>query len=95
MSIVGTRPPLVGEVSLYELHHRSRLAIKPGITGMWQVSGRSDITDFEEVVDLDRKYINNPNIKFYSLTYTQVLLLFVCCILFSALCESQRVRETA
>lgn len=51
MSIVGTRPPLVGEVSLYELHHRSRLAIKPGITGMWQVSGRSDITDFEEVVD--------------------------------------------
>lgn len=43
---------------MYELHHRSRLAIKPGITGMWQVSGRSDITDFEEVVDLDRKYIN-------------------------------------
>ena len=62
MSIVGTRPPLVGEVSLYELHHRSRLAIKPGITGMWQVSGRSDITDFEEVVDLDRKYINEWNL---------------------------------
>lgn len=49
MSIVGTRPPLIGEVSEYELHHRARLAIKPGITGMWQVSGRSDITDFEEV----------------------------------------------
>ncbi|MCC2231255.1 sugar transferase [Lachnospiraceae bacterium CLA-AA-H215] len=63
MSIVGTRPPLVGEVSLYELHHRSRLAIKPGITGMWQVSGRSDITDFEEVVDLDRKYINEWNLE--------------------------------
>lgn len=45
MSIVGTRPPLIGEVSEYELHHRARLAIKPGITGMWQVSGRSDITD--------------------------------------------------
>ena len=51
MSIVGTRPPLIGEVSEYELHHRARLAIKPGITGMWQVSGRSDITDFEEVVE--------------------------------------------
>ncbi len=59
MSIVGTRPPLPGEVSLYELHHRSRLAIKPGITGMWQVSGRSDITEFEEVVKLDQEYINN------------------------------------
>lgn len=57
MSIVGTRPPLPGDVSEYELHHRARLAIKPGITGMWQVSGRSDITDFEEVVRLDTKYI--------------------------------------
>ena len=59
MSIVGTRPPLIGEVSEYELHHRARLAIKPGITGMWQVSGRSDITDFEEVVKLDTQYISN------------------------------------
>ena len=57
MSLVGTRPPLPGEVSEYEIHHRARLAIKPGITGMWQVSGRSDITDFEEVVRLDTKYI--------------------------------------
>lgn len=57
MSIVGTRPPLPGEVSEYELHHRARLAIKPGITGMWQVSGRSEITDFEDVVKLDTKYI--------------------------------------
>ena len=57
MSIVGTRPPLPGEVSQYELHHRARLAIKPGITGMWQVSGRSSITDFEEIVNLDTKYI--------------------------------------
>ena len=54
MSIVGTRPPLISETNLYELHHRARLAIKPGITGMWQVSGRSDITDFEEVVRLDK-----------------------------------------
>lgn len=62
MSIVGTRPPLVSETSLYEPHHRVRLAIKPGITGMWQISGRSDITDFEEVVRLDREYIENWNI---------------------------------
>lgn len=41
----------------YELHHRARLAIKPGITGMWQVSGRSKITDFEQVVALDTQYI--------------------------------------
>lgn len=62
MSIIGTRPPLLSETSLYELHHRARLAIKPGITGMWQVSGRSDITDFEEVVKLDKEYIENWNI---------------------------------
>ena len=62
MSIVGTRPPLVSETNLYEPHHKVRLAIKPGITGMWQVSGRSNITDFEEVVKLDREYIENWNI---------------------------------
>ena len=56
MTYLGTRPPLISETNLYELHHRARLAIKPGITGMWQVSGRSDITDFEEVVRLD---VNN------------------------------------
>ena len=63
MTLAGTRPPLIGEVSEYELHHRARLAIKPGITGMWQVSGRSDITDFEEVVELDKEYIENWNIQ--------------------------------
>ncbi len=62
MSLVGTRPPLISETNLYELHHKARLAIKPGITGMWQVSGRSEITDFEEVVRLDREYITNWNI---------------------------------
>ena len=55
MTYLGTRPPLISETNLYELHHRARLAIKPGITGMWQVSGRSDITDFEEVVRLDKE----------------------------------------
>lgn len=61
MSIVGTRPPLISETNLYEPRHKVRLAIKPGITGMWQVSGRSDITDFEEVVRLDKEYIENWN----------------------------------
>ena len=60
MSIIGTRPPLISETSLYELHHRARLAIKPGITGMWQVSGRSDITDFEEVVLIDKHRQQSP-----------------------------------
>ena len=57
MSLVGTRPPTVDEWEKYELHHRARLAIRPGITGLWQVSGRSGITDFEEVVELDTRYI--------------------------------------
>lgn len=59
MSLVGTRPPTVDEWEKYRYHHRARLATKPGITGMWQVSGRSEITDFEEVVRLDTNYINN------------------------------------
>ena len=62
MSLVGTRPPTVEEVAQYEARHRTRLAIKPGITGMWQVSGRSNITDFEEVVRLDTDYIANWSI---------------------------------
>lgn len=62
MSIVGTRPPLISETNLYEPRHKVRLAIKPGITGMWQVSGRSDITDFEEIVRLDTEYISEWNI---------------------------------
>ena len=53
----------------YELHHRKRLAIKPGLTGMWQVSGRSDITDFEEVVELDTKYIAEWCLKGYNNEY--------------------------
>lgn len=58
MSLVGTRPPVLSEYEKYNLDHRTRLAIKPGITGMWQVSGRSEITDFDEVVRLDTQYIN-------------------------------------
>ena len=62
MSLVGTRPPTEDEWEKYKYHHRARLAIKPGLTGMWQVSGRSEITDFEEVVKLDTEYINNWSI---------------------------------
>jgi lipopolysaccharide/colanic/teichoic acid biosynthesis glycosyltransferase len=62
MSLVGTRPPTLDEWEKYDLHHRVRMSIKPGITGLWQISGRSDITDFEEVVRLDREYIQNWSI---------------------------------
>lgn len=62
MSLVGTRPPTMDEYEKYELHHKSRLAAKPGLTGMWQVSGRSDMTDFEEIVKLDNQYIRNWSI---------------------------------
>ncbi|MCC9082418.1 sugar transferase [Enterococcus faecium] len=57
MSLIGFRPCLKSEYEEYDYHHRARIAIKPGITGMWQVSGRSDITDFEEVAKLDTEYI--------------------------------------
>lgn len=59
MSLVGTRPPTEEEFEQYELHHKARLGIKPGLTGMWQVSGRSDIKNFEEIVALDTQYISN------------------------------------
>lgn len=62
MSLVGTRPPLVSEFEAYQQHHRARMSVKPGITGMWQVNGRSEITDFEEVVRLDTQYINEWSI---------------------------------
>ena len=63
MTYLGTRPPTLDEWNKYELHHRARLSIKPGITGMWQVSGRSEITDFEEVVKLDTEYISEWNVE--------------------------------
>ncbi|MGN0291270.1 MAG: sugar transferase, partial [Lachnospiraceae bacterium] len=62
MSLVGTRPPTEEEFEQYERHHKARLGIKPGLTGMWQVSGRSDIKNFEEVVALDTQYIANWSI---------------------------------
>jgi len=57
MSLVGPRPPLPSEVSLYEAHHYARFDVKPGMTGPWQVAGRNQITDFEHVVALEAAYI--------------------------------------
>ncbi|MBX6421988.1 sugar transferase [Thermosulfurimonas sp. F29] len=59
MSLVGTRPPLPEEVEKYDLWHWRRISIKPGITGLWQISGRNKITDFEKVVELDCRYLEN------------------------------------
>ncbi len=58
MSLVGTRPPTVDEVKHYQLHHWTRLQVKPGITGEWQANGRSSIKDFEQIVQLDIDYQN-------------------------------------
>ncbi|MBR4832650.1 MAG: sugar transferase, partial [Butyrivibrio sp.] len=59
MSLVGTRPPTEEEFSNYNEHYRRRLSMTPGLTGLWQVSGRSDITNFDDVVKLDLEYIDN------------------------------------
>ena len=59
MSLVGTRPPTVNEYEQYDFHHKIRLSMKPGITGLWQISGRNNITDFDKVVELDTAYIEN------------------------------------
>ncbi len=63
MSLVGTRPPTVDEFENYMPRHKVRLSMKPGLTGLWQVSGRSKITDFEEIVKLDTEYIENWSLK--------------------------------
>ena len=62
MSLVGPRPPLPAEVELYDEHHFSRFAMRPGITGPWQVSGRNEVTDFEEVIRLETAYMRRWSI---------------------------------
>ena len=57
MSLVGPRPPLPSEVDLYEAHHYARFDAKPGMTGPWQVAGRNDVTDFEQVIALETAYV--------------------------------------
>lgn len=63
MSLVGTRPPTEDEFEQYNIYYRRRLSITPGLTGMWQVSGRSNIKDFDDVVKLDLKYIDEWSLK--------------------------------
>ncbi len=62
MSLVGTRPPTEDEFEQYNAHYRRRISMTPGLTGLWQISGRSDISDFDEVVRLDLEYIDNWSI---------------------------------
>jgi lipopolysaccharide/colanic/teichoic acid biosynthesis glycosyltransferase len=59
MSLVGTRPPLPEEVELYDMRHLKRISAKPGMTGLWQVSGRNKIKDFEKIVELDCDYLDH------------------------------------
>ena len=77
MSLVGTRPPTVDEFEHYEAKHKCRLSMTPGMTGLWQISGRSDIKDFEEVVKLDMEYIDHwsilKDVKIILLTVKVVL----------------------
>jgi len=77
MSLVGTRPPTIDEFDHYEAKHKCRLSMTPGLTGLWQISGRSDIKDFDEVVKLDMQYIDNwsllKDIKILILTVWVVL----------------------
>lgn len=59
MSLVGTRPPTLDEVEKYKRNQWRRISIKPGLTGMWQVSGRSNVQSFDDIVEMDVEYIDN------------------------------------
>lgn len=61
MSIVGTRPPLIDEFEQYDFHHKSRLCCKPGITGLWQTTGKERESSFEKIVELDNEYIRKSS----------------------------------
>ena len=77
MSLVGTRPPTEDEFNKYNQYYRRRISMTPGLTGMWQVSGRSDIEDFDEVVRLDLRYIDH-----WSLTLDIKILLQTIAVVF-------------
>ena len=77
MSLVGTRPPTEQEFELYERRHKARLGIKPGLTGMWQTSGRNNIDDFEKVVELDTEYIMNWSLGLdFFILFKTILVVF-------------------
>ena len=78
MSLVGTRPPTPDEVEKYSSHHFQRLQVKPGITGQWQVNGRSNVLDFEEIVQMDLDY----QLKWTSL-YDLILILQTIAVVFA------------
>jgi lipopolysaccharide/colanic/teichoic acid biosynthesis glycosyltransferase len=77
MSLVGTRPPTIDEVARYQPRHFQRLCVKPGMTGEWQVHGRSKIEDFEEIVQMDLTYQQK-----WSIAYDWVLILKTIRVLF-------------
>jgi len=77
MSLVGTRPPTPDEVAKYQKWHHRRISIRPGITGLWQVSGRNKISNFDEIVRLDLKYIDNWSIWLdIKIIFKTVIVLF-------------------
>lgn len=63
MSLVGTRPPTEDEFEKYNRYYRRRISMTPGLTGLWQVSGRSDVDNFDDVVKYDLTYIDNWSLK--------------------------------
>ena len=77
MSLVGTRPPTEDEFNEYNQYYRRRISMTPGLTGLWQVSGRSDIEDFDEVVQLDLRYIDH-----WSLTLDLKIILQTIAVVF-------------
>lgn len=78
MSLVGTRPPTIDEYAHYESHRKRRLSMKPGITGMWQVSGRSGVQDFEDVARLDTQYTDNWSLKLdFEILFKTVAVVFM------------------
>ena len=77
MSLVGTRPPTVDEYQQYSYYQKRRISFRPGITGLWQISGRSDIKDFDEVVKLDLEYIDNWSLLLdFKIIFKTVLVVF-------------------
>jgi lipopolysaccharide/colanic/teichoic acid biosynthesis glycosyltransferase len=77
MSLVGTGPPTPDEVSKYQKWHHRRISIRPGITGLWQVSGRNKISNFDDIVRLDLKYIDNWSIWLdIKIIFKTVIVLF-------------------